>query len=418
MMPLSQEPDRNNAHLSLLERVGNLISSSRKSKEVLDKLLDELASGLNTEACWIQSLDPDEKELTLIAHRGFTAEMAQEMRSLKLKQSLSGKVALTGESLISSDISTDPKYTLTSPIKAGFHSLAAVPLKSGSRILGVMGLFSSAPNRFTEYELKLLSIISTYAAIVPDKVSHLHHKEKQGEAELLSTINEKQEFLNMLSHELQTPLTALIASAGLLAEELEREQNSSHLRLIQNIIRSASNLESRLNELLDLSRAKTSGFRIKRKAIDFSMLVKEISEEVSSLIKTKEQSLVIKVPTSLIVAVDEYRLEQILLNLLSNAIKFTPDGGQITIRAKAKKNLIVEIQDTGTGISKEEQINLFHPYYRALPDRHRFPGIGLGLFITKQLVELHGGTIWVESDPGKGSTFAFLIPLSEEEKER
>jgi signal transduction histidine kinase len=101
-----------------------------------------------------------------------------------------------------------------------------------------------------------------------------------------------------------------------------------------------------------------------------------------------------------------------MLNLLSNAVKFTPRGGQITFIAREDKaNLIVEVQDTGPGISKDEQLKLFRPHYRIPGDRRRFPGLGLGLAITKQLVEIHGGTLWVESELGKGSTFAFSLPL-------
>ena len=104
-----------------------------------------------------------------------------------------------------------------------------------------------------------------------------------------------------------------------------------------------------------------------------------------------------------------------MLNLLSNAIKFTPQGGEITIRArKEKTNLVVEVQDTGPGIPKEEQMKLFQPYSRISADRHRLPGLGLGLAITKQLVELQGGTIWLDSKQEKGSTFAFCLPLSEQ----
>lgn len=116
------------------------------------------------------------------------------------------------------------------------------------------------------------------------------------------------------------------------------------------------------------------------------------------LIRDKGLSLSLELPPALIVNADEQRLEQILLNLLANAIKFTPVAGQIILRAREEKeNVIVEIQDTGPGIPKEEQIKLFRPYYQVMADRHRVPGLGLGLAITKQLVELHGGRIWVDS---------------------
>lgn len=411
MVPLSRESQRSDAYFSLLDRVSNLVSSSLETEEVFVQLLDMLVSGLKVDACCVQLLNPEKQKLTLVAHRGFTTEMANEVGSLKLGQGLIGKVALTGEPLMSPDVAADPNFVLLTPIQAGFRSFMAVPMRCGGKILGVLGLYDRAPNRFTEYEGKLLSAISAWVAVAVGRAFPLHRDETE-KARLISSISEKQEFLSALSHELQTPLTALIASAGLLAEELEREPSNSRVRLIQNILHSASNLQNRLAELLELSQAKTARFRINRKAVDFSALARKVAEEFAPLIKEKGQSLVLRVSATVIVTADEQRLEQILLNLISNAIKFTPRGGQITFRAKEDKaNLIVEVQDTGPGIPREEQLKLFHPYYRIPADRHRFPGLGLGLAITKQLVELHSGRIWVESEPGKGSTFAFSLPL-------
>ena len=109
---------------------------------------------------------------------------------------------------------------------------------------------------------------------------------------------------------------------------------------------------------------------------------------------------------------DAQRLEQVLRNLLINAVKFTPSGGSITLRTnKQNASLVVEVQDSGIGIPKEEQARLFEPYYRAEADRQHFQGLGLGLSLSKQIIELHGGRIWVTSEVGKGSTFAFSLPL-------
>jgi signal transduction histidine kinase len=111
---------------------------------------------------------------------------------------------------------------------------------------------------------------------------------------------------------------------------------------------------------------------------------------------------------------DRKRVEQVVSNLLSNAAKFTPEGGDITLRAWRGKDsdILVAVQDTGSGISSEEQKRLFDPYYRVEADRHRFIGLGLGLAIANRIVELHGGKMWVESEEGKGSTFTFSLPIS------
>jgi len=134
-----------------------------------------------------------------------------------------------------------------------------------------------------------------------------------------------------------------------------------------------------------------------------------VVDELIPVAESKEQSIVMKIESSLIVEADEQRLEQILNNLLSNAIKFTPSGGMITVKAnKQNADLIVEVIDTGHGISEEEQQKLFRPYYRVPADRRRYDGIGLGLYITKQLVELHGGKIWWKANSGKELNLPFL----------
>jgi signal transduction histidine kinase len=113
-----------------------------------------------------------------------------------------------------------------------------------------------------------------------------------------------------------------------------------------------------------------------------------------------------------VVSADRDRLRQIIQNLLNNALKFTPAGGEIIFRAREEgDNLVVEVQDTGPGISKEDQKRLFDPYYRRVEDRERLSGLGLGLALAKTLVELHGGQIWVKSKKGQGSTFGFSLPL-------
>jgi hypothetical protein len=149
------------------------------------------------------------------------------------------------------------------------------------------------------------------------------------------------------------------------------------------------------------------------KEMDFSKLAMEVVGEISSLIKQKRQILDVEVPPKIKIVGDDQRIEQILLNLLSNAIKFSPEGGQIGFKASTDENrLLVNITDSGPGIFDEEKQKLFRPYYHLATDRASLPRIGLGLAITRQLVELHGGAIWVNSEVGKGSTFSFSLPLT------
>ncbi|MBM4449089.1 MAG: ATP-binding protein, partial [Chloroflexi bacterium] len=151
---------------------------------------------------------------------------------------------------------------------------------------------------------------------------------------------------------------------------------------------------------------------------DSGRLLHSIVDSVKPLAQKNRLSLNAELPTSLpVIQADEDRLRQVVLNLLNNAFKFTPAGGSVTVRARTDEaNLVVEVQDTGPGISQEEQERLFEPYQQLAKERARLSGLGLGLSLAKKLVELHGGRIWVQSKKGRGSTFLFSIPLEVKEK--
>jgi len=233
----------------------------------------------------------------------------------------------------------------------------------------------------------------------------------------VSAIETKEEewlrFIDTLSHELKTPLTSIIAAAGLLAEELEASGDSSHQRLIQTIIQNANTLETRLAELLDIVKTGSGEIQLQLEPVDIKSLLRGTGMQISPLIQGKGQHLDIDLPPSLpIIRGDGQRLEQVVLNLLNNATKFSAEGCNIVLKARSlDTEIIVEVQDSGIGIAPEEQPRLFKPYSRLNADRQRHPGLGLGLALAKQVVELHGGRIWVKSEPGKGSVFSFSLPL-------
>jgi PAS domain S-box-containing protein len=243
-----------------------------------------------------------------------------------------------------------------------------------------------------------------------EKLQKLYHEEKQLRQELEAEINKRVEFTRALVHELKTPITPVLASSELLLEELKE---GPLLDLAQNINQGAYNLNQRIDELLDLARGEIGMLRLECHSIDPRELLRRIVDSVMPVALKKGQVLTFEAPSSLAsVWADEDRLRQVVLNLINNALKFTSSGGKITLRARDDgANLIVEVQDTGRGMSKEEQAWLFEPYHRLESEVGHLSGLGLGLSLSKTLVELHGGKIWVESEKGKGSTFSFSIPL-------
>ena len=243
-----------------------------------------------------------------------------------------------------------------------------------------------------------------------EKLQKLYEQETKLRRELESEIAKRVEFTRALVHELKTPLTAVMASSELLATERQEEP---WLSLSQNIYRSASNLNERIGELLDLARGEVGMLHLELRPVDPLQMLNAIFKDMSPVISMNKQTLLSELPDSLpLITADEDRLRQVVLNLLDNATKFTPDGGTITLLSKEMNGfLVMAVRDTGRGITLEEQQRLFQPYHRLESDRERLSGLGLGLVLSKTFVELHGGQMWLESERGKGSTFSFSIPL-------
>ncbi|MFC2071573.1 ATP-binding protein [Chloroflexota bacterium] len=244
-----------------------------------------------------------------------------------------------------------------------------------------------------------------------EKLQVLYEQERKLRQELEAGVQRRILFTRALVHELKTPLTPMLASSELLATELHEEPWVS---IARNIHSSASNLNKRIDELLDLAKGEIGMLQLNPKLVDARPILRGIADDMAAVVSGNGQSLILALAPSLpLVWADEERLRRVVLNLLINASKFTPEGGKITLKAKEKDaTLVVEVEDTGPGIPKEEQERIFQPYYRLINDREHLSGLGLGLALSRHLVELHGGKIWVESQVGKGSTFGFSIPLA------
>lgn len=223
----------------------------------------------------------------------------------------------------------------------------------------------------------------------------------------------KTNFISMVSHELRTPLTSIVGYVDLLLEGAGGMHTPESVRLLEVVKRNGNRLARLVADILDLSRIDNARFDLEPGPVDLSSLITELTESMSADFREKEQTVILELEAGMAPArVDRIRMGQVLTNLLSNAYRYTPAGGAITVRASVDDaNHTVSVSDTGVGIRPEDRPKLFERFARI--NRHGMrPGgsTGLGLAITKALVELHGGTITVESTSGKGSTFAVVIP--------
>jgi signal transduction histidine kinase len=224
----------------------------------------------------------------------------------------------------------------------------------------------------------------------------------------------KMKFIGIASHELKTPLTAIKANIDFILSEKEGkvpEYLKSYLLTVQ---RNTNRIQMRMDQMLDLSRIKSDRLLFNREQILLSEVIGGYVNEVTPV--DKNLSVQVNVPQDLQIYADRTALHDILINLLSNAFKFTGDGGQVCVTASQKdRSTLLEIRDTGMGIPEDKLLMIFDEFYQVEGGKHG--GTGLGLAIAKRLVEEHGGSIWVTSQLGRGSTFFFTLPLSMENED-
>jgi signal transduction histidine kinase len=224
----------------------------------------------------------------------------------------------------------------------------------------------------------------------------------------------KMKFIGIASHELKTPLTALKANIDFILSEKEGKIPEHLKPYLLTIQRNTNRIQMRMDQMLDLSRIKSDRLLFNREPILLSEVIGGYINEVTPV--EKNLSLQMNIPQDLHLYADRNALHDIFINLLSNAFKFTGDGGQVSIFASQRDQFILlEIKDTGMGIPENKLQMIFDEFYQVEGGKHG--GTGLGLAIAKRLVEEQGGSIWVESQSGKGSTFYFTLPLSAENED-
>ena len=236
--------------------------------------------------------------------------------------------------------------------------------------------------------------------------------------QLRAATEAKSAFLAHMSHELRTPLNAIIGFSDLLIDGIGGKINNKQRQCLEDILNSGKHLLSLINDILDLSKVEAGKIDIRQESLRLADVVDDAVATVKTMLDDSRHEMAINIAEDLPpVYGDRNRLKQILLNLLSNAIKFTPDGGKLYLETNKKGNFCqVSMVDNGIGIRKEDQTCIFEPFTQldAQPGERK-QGTGLGLALTRQLLELLGGKIWVESEYGKGSRFSFTIPLAEKE---
>ena len=400
--------------LEALGAVGQAESFSLNLTEVLNTIITQAVQLSGTDGGCIYEFDEDAREFHISAVCGTSPETFDALRHIQvgLDDTFLGKAAKLGRPVELPNLRDAPLDSYLRVLaEGGWRSVVAVPMLREGRIVGALVVRRHAPGRIPEEIRDLLGTFASQSALALINAQLYRQLERQSAA-LEVASQHKSEFLASMSHELRTPLNAIIGFSEVLLERMFGELNERQDDYLRDIWSSGKHLLELLNDILDLSKIEAGQMVLNRS----EFAVRESLEYCLSMVRERalQQRILLSLevdPQVGLLDADRLRFRQVVLNLLSNAVKFTPDGGRVDVRASIRgQDLVVEVADTGPGVAAEDRQRIFDAFQQGAKHPEQTEGTGLGLTLSKRILELHGGRIWVESETGKGGTFGFALP--------
>ncbi|MGB5184753.1 MAG: GAF domain-containing sensor histidine kinase [Xanthobacteraceae bacterium] len=340
---------------------------------------------------------------------GYSREFLNYIRSTPIKAergSASGRALVEGRVVHIADVKADPEYTFVEASRLGdIRTALCVPMLREGIPIGVLALTRSEVQPFTDKQIELVTTFADEAAIAIENVRLFE--------EIQDTSQHKSQFLANMSHELRTPLNAILGYAELMADGAYGEPSEKMLGILKRLEGQGKHLLGLINDVLDLSKIEAGQLMLELSDYSIQDIAQTVRSTLEPLAADKKLAFKVEMAGALPPGHgDGRRLTQVLINLVGNAIKFS-DAGEVAIKAEAHNGSFhVSVRDTGPGISSADQARLFQEFQQADNTiTKKKGGTGLGLAISKRIIEMHGGRIWVESQPGQGSTFTFTLPV-------
>ncbi len=330
-------------------------------------------------------------------------------------KSVSGRVALSGKTVEIEHLASDPEYDhakFAGDRNVDLH-MVGIPMLRDGKVLGSLNVMWPGRGTVPDKYKRLLATFADQAVIALENVRLFNEIEEKGR-QLEIANKHKSEFLANMSHELRTPLNAIIGFSEVMVGGMAGPMSDEQKDFAADIRDSGKHLLMLINDILDLSKIEAGRMELDKGRFDVQAAI----QNAMTLVQGRAQRGGIHLATEISPAVSEYegderKFKQIVINLLSNAVKFTPEGGTVTLLAdRVNGAYSISVKDSGIGIAPQDQETIFEEFKQVGNDYARkAEGTGLGLTLTRRLVELHGGRINVESEPGKGSKFTFTLPL-------
>lgn len=418
---------RQRLDLATMYDAARRVSSTLNLQECLQRILEEAMKVLEVERVSLMFMEEGKGELIIKVARGLEEEIVRSTR-VKVGENVSGWIAKEGQPLLIKDIEEDSRFVPRDSKKYYTSSLLSVPLKIEGKILGVINVNNKISREpFNEDDLGLLTGLADEASLAIEKV--LLHEQVKRRAEELTALTERLERLNeaktelvsTISHELRTPLTSIKEAISLVLEGAVGDINKEQEKFLQMAAKNVDRLVNLTDSLLDLSRVGTVKVEMRRELVNITHIANEVIASLKMQADRRKITLQNCCPGSLPqIYADRGRMTRVFTNLLGNALKFTPQGGSVTVEGEdIGEDLRIDVIDTGEGIPADKFEIIFDKYAQLDGSFLKGEkGAGLGLAIAKDIVKSHKGSIWVESELGKGSKFSFTLPRDLRAKEK
>lgn len=411
-----------NKELTVLHAVATIVNESLTLEEILEKVLDKLLSILEIEDAAVILVDSETQSPTLKMGRGMGAAVADAISRSDLREGMMGQLVRAREPLFIED-ATNSVSLLTGGDNesTGFEgvtgSIMLVPLQARGKVLGVLCAMTRHGQAFAAEERSLLTTIGME---ISKAVENAQLFDEASRAQALEELDRlRTELLASVSHELRTPLTAIKGIASTLMQRDVGWDPDTQQDFLATIRREADVLSHIVNDLMDMSQLEAGIMALESKRSRISTVIRQLSDQLKTT--AGRHRFEVNVPAGVPpVLMDEVRIGQVLTNLVGNAASYSEEGTRIVLDAAVVDgHVVVSVSDQGVGIPREHHRSVFDRFYRLESGvARRRGGTGLGLAICKGIIEQHGGEIWVESEPGKGSRFSFSLPVADGGKKR
>jgi GAF domain-containing protein/anti-sigma regulatory factor (Ser/Thr protein kinase) len=347
---------------------------------------------------------------------GYSHEFMDYIKSIPIRAergSASGRALAESRVVHIADVKADPEYTLVEAPRLGvFRTILCVPMLREGVPIGILTLTRTEVQPFSDKQIELVTTFADQAAIAIENV-RLFDEIQDKSRQLEEASQHKSQFLANMSHELRTPLNAILGYTELMADGAYGEPSEKMVGILRRLEANGKHLLGLINDVLDLSKIEAGQLVLELSDYCIEDIAQTVRSTLEPLAADKKLAFKVEMASELPPGRgDGRRLTQVLINLVGNAIKFT-DAGEVAIKAEANNgSFYVSVRDTGPGISAANQTKLFQEFQQAdNAITRKKGGTGLGLAISKRIIQMHGGQIWVESQPGRGSTFTFTLPV-------